>query len=812
MTELYINGILADVDGNIPFPINYSIADIKNPEKRKRSASKAVKLPGTQNNLNIFSATNSLSVQVEDESTQTTVSFDPTARVEGRYFRDGLLVFDGLVKLEEVVLENGYWQFEIILFSNIVNVIKKLGETNCNELGWSEYRHRLTRVIVVRSWDTDVIVGADIAGDGGTPTANFSGTPTANFANGTPDSFGYVYPVADYGYSRSAWNWFRTSDLQPCVYVREVIQKMLALPEIQLNYESEFMDTLEFKKLIFGMGGGDKIGLGDDEILRRRVEAQGAANFALVLQTTYQNSFGNWVFGGGDVGQLTNSYGVVQMLPPFMNAPVNVLSNLAGQFELATGLITVQNNGNYRLRRTGSIDYRIELGDMTPQFGSARRILFNVYRNGVEIQALKTTFNNLPFSNTTYTTGSANASTEIYLAAGDIIKFEFAIQITPLQMSGDYSDVTVRVLTSDIRVFMESIDTILQESNPVELSRFVPPMKCSEFFKGIIQAFNLYVSDPDINGVVKIEPLDNYFKPTNQFDDWTDKVDYAKPFRIKPASTIEGKTYLYRFQEENDHFHKLYLDQFGERYGDLSRDVPSPFNVGDRTFQLPFGQAIPVALGDDTPSAPDYQPNMVVPAIFTLDASGQKKPYKGKPKIYFYSGLRALDSGIGGWFLSDANNENEDEYFRYPVANHFDDIDNPTIDFNFKLPLLLYWTWIAISGRNLWRYHGRFFEELTSKSSAIVECYVRLMAADIFLMDFGKLKMIKGVLYRLNEIKDWDDTSYASAKVELLKVVPAQIPNQGGTFLPPEPFILAQADTDETDFILSQNGEPILYH
>jgi hypothetical protein len=812
MTELFINGIRADIDGAIPFPINYSIADIKNPEKRKRSASKAVKLPGTQNNLNIFSATNSLSVAIEDETTSSTVSFDPTARVEGQYFRDGLLIFDGLVKLESVNLENGYWQFEIILFSDIVNVIKKLGETNVNELGWGDYRHRLTRINVLRSWDTDVVVGADIAGDGGTVTPNFSGTPTANFANGLPEAFGYVYPLGDYGYSRSAWNWFRTSDLQPCVYVREVIQRMLALPDIQLNYQSDFMDTDMFKKLIFGMGGGEKIGLGDAEILRRFVQAQGTANFALVLQTNIQNSFGNWVFGGGAVGQLTNTFAAIQMLPPFMSSPVNVLNNLAGQFELGSGLITVQNNGNYRLSRTGDLDYRVEIGAMTPQLSSQRRIIFNVYRNGQEITALKTQIDNLPFNNTTFTTSSVAASTEIYLAAGDVIKYEFAILLTPLQFSGTYSDVTVRAVTSDIRVKMESIDTVLQEGNPVEVARFVPPMKCSDFFKGIIQAFNLYVSDPDVEGVVRIEPLDDYFKPVSDIDDWTDKVDYAKPFKIKPAATIEGKEYKYKFQDESDYFHQLYLDQFGERYGDLNREVPSPFNVGERVFQLPFGQAIPVALGDDTPSAPDYQPNVVIPAIFKLDAGGNKVPYKGKPKIYFYSGLRALDSDIGGWFLSDANNENEDEYFRYPVANHFDDIDNPTIDFNFKLPQLLYWTWIAIAGRNLWGYHGKFFEELTSKSSAIVECYVRLMSADIFNLDFGKLKMIKGTLYRLNEIKDWDDNSYASAKVELLKVVPAQIPNQGGTWLPPEPFILAQSDTDETDFVLSQNAEPILYN
>jgi hypothetical protein len=817
MTELFINGARADLDGAIPFPINYSIADIKNPEKRKRSASKSVKLPGTQNNLNIFSATNSLSVVVEDEQTSSSVSFDPTARVDGKYFRDGLLVFDGLVKLESVILENGYWQFEIILFSNILNIIKKLSEVNTDELGWSEYRHKINQYNVELSWDESVVVGADMAGDGGVDTLNFSGTPTANFANGLPESFGYVYPVADYGYARTAWNRFRTTDLQPCVYVREVMQKMLALPQIQLNYQSDFMDSNLFKKLIYGIGGGEKIGLSDAEILRRRVEVQGEIDFTWQVAGVWSPIINSWIFsllangGAPNTSSAPVFYAQTLMSPYLMSAPVNVISNLAGQYVIASGLITIQNSGNYRLSRLGDLGYRVQLGGMTMSGNGTRRIVMNVYRDSQEIQALKSQIDAVPISNDTYTYSSVSKSTEGYFEAGTVIKYEF-VTVLNIRTTGDYEPVVFRVETNDIRIKLESIDTTIQEDNPVELSRFVPNMKCSDFFKGIITAFNLYVSDPDVFGVVRIEPLDTYFKPFNEYDDWTDKVDYSKAFKIRPAATIEGKFYKYRFKEENDYFHKQYLDQFGERYGDLTQEVQSPFNVGERVFELPFGQAIPVALGNSTPPALDYQPNFVVPAIFDLDTAGQKKPYKGKPKIYFYSGMRALDSDVGGWYLADANNANPDEHFRYPCANHFDDIDNPTIDFNFKLPLLLYWNWIAIAGRNLWGFNGQFFEELTSKSSAIVECYIKLMSADIFNMDFGKLKMIKGVLYRLNEIKDWDDNSYASAKVELLKVVPAQTPNQSGTWLPPEPFILQDEDTDETAFILSQNGEPILYN
>ena len=59
---LYINNQIVDLESNIPFPISYSIGDFKNPENRKRSVSKTVKLSGTQNNKRIFSGAFDLSL------------------------------------------------------------------------------------------------------------------------------------------------------------------------------------------------------------------------------------------------------------------------------------------------------------------------------------------------------------------------------------------------------------------------------------------------------------------------------------------------------------------------------------------------------------------------------------------------------------------------------------------------------------------------------------------------------------------------------------------------------------------------------
>jgi hypothetical protein len=57
--QLYINGELIEIDSSIISPLTYSIADVKNPNKRSRNRSKTISIKGTQQNTRaMFSAYN----------------------------------------------------------------------------------------------------------------------------------------------------------------------------------------------------------------------------------------------------------------------------------------------------------------------------------------------------------------------------------------------------------------------------------------------------------------------------------------------------------------------------------------------------------------------------------------------------------------------------------------------------------------------------------------------------------------------------------------------------------------------------------
>jgi hypothetical protein len=142
-------------------PLTFSVADMKQPDKRKSSSSKTGKLPFTANNLNILRNVYNLSgANLDTQILQFT--FDPRVRVECRYVtEDGITLFDGLFQVLKTIKEPNGGYFEYLMFSNIQNVIAELGDILVSDLDWSEYSHQLDKFVIRDSWDSSVEVAAD---------------------------------------------------------------------------------------------------------------------------------------------------------------------------------------------------------------------------------------------------------------------------------------------------------------------------------------------------------------------------------------------------------------------------------------------------------------------------------------------------------------------------------------------------------------------------------------------------------------------------------------------------------------------------
>jgi hypothetical protein len=371
---------------------------------------------------------------------------------------------------------------------------------------------------------------------------------------------------------------------------------------------------------------------------------------------------------------------------------------------------------------------------------------------------------------TTTTTGFSGAETiSLDLTLGDellVVVVSFAkarYTYDPTQSPLPYASIAYTDIHCELDLVAKTSPVNFGDN--IRLNTLLPAMKCSELFETMVKLFNCYFEAGE-NGIT-ITPLNDFYEGTADAEEWSDKVDYSKPIKIKSANFIEGKTYKYEWLEDNDYYNDLYQKETGRKYGDKTHEISSPFKQSEVIFKLPFAPTV-LAQKENQP--------LVMPTIIAVD-NGVIKRFKGKPRLYLYSGLRA------GAITVQATN-----YSTYPQLGHFLNIDNPTYDINFDLPDKVYYDISSITNANTFNtYHSKLFRENTNKDSKQLTCSVFLSSKDIKNLSFALLKNIDGVPYRLNEVKEVDTGIATSFECELIKVIEADS-NQTYTGLPaPDP-------------------------
>jgi hypothetical protein len=109
----------------------------------------------------------------------------------------------------------------------------------------------------------------------------------------------------------------------------------------------------------------------------------------------------------------------------------------------------------------------------------------------------------------------------------------------------------------------------------------------------------------------------------------------------------------------------------------------------------------------------------------------------------------------------------------YGYAGHLDDPNNPGADLNFGVPNELYFELNTdYPTANLFNaYWSEYVAEITDKDSKLLTAFVYLKAKDIYSLDFSKLIMIDGALWRLNNVQDFNPMDVDTTKAEFLKVI-----------------------------------------
>lgn len=740
--ELYINGRLIDINQAVPFPFTYNISDAKDLSSRKGNKSKTITLPGTANNCALMATVylTSSREKIVSAAESQFLDFDPTIKSTCQYYENGLLVFEGIAQLLQCKFSNGVWSFEISMISNQIDYIALMKKIKINELNFDEYNHTCDITQQSETWT-------------GYNRVNNVITTIKSGANWL--GLGYYYGLIDYGYTRASTNTFRVDQITPSVFVYGILKKLFAA--VGLTFQSTFFETQTFKKLLVAYYGGNLPNI-----------TSAAATAASVTSNEINNA------GGFIMNQSVTSFTALNFTQKFSN-PTTMVDNVdvtlvtdpstqtitTSPFKFkakSAGIFNIEYNGSHIITLTKTP----VVGGDNVQFTYKSFLI--VKKNNVVISTNQI-FNGLgSVSNTISQTKAFTYLSSINILQNDELSFEIRTNLflyNNTLSNQTNSTIQFKAASSAVVLNIRKQIQVFAPGDTIRLNQFLPEMTGDVFFKGIITMFNLYLKPKTLSPtIIEIEPLNDFYGDSNQALDWSYLVDRSKEIKVTPTTNLAAKTYSFAFETQDDLYNNRYLNDRKDQYGSFLFETQNQYATNNTDLKVPFVQVPLVLLAGTTLIMP-----RTFQIVFSEFASGTKVPTKGKPFIVQLGALRT-----GSW--NHRNGSNVDLLrSTYPYVGHLDSIDTPTFDLNFGVPQLVYYTALAYTNNNLYSYHETFIKEIVSRYGKLVTLNVMLNSSIINQLNFKKLILIDGVVYRLQKISDFDPGKEQSTEIELIRIL-----------------------------------------
>jgi hypothetical protein len=220
ITEIYVENYKIDATSDIDALLSFAIDDVKDFASRNTSYSKTLVLPGTSQNNRTFANVFSInqSGQYNPSLTNINDNYNISKSASCIIFQGNIQVFKGVIRILEIIIDNGSIEYECAVFGELGGLIDKLGALLLEDLDFSAHDHNYNLTNIVDSWD--------------------------HAADGT----GYYYPNIDYGtYSVNKHDW-QFNTFRPALFAKEYIDKIFA--NAGYAYSSTLFSTSRFKSLI----------------------------------------------------------------------------------------------------------------------------------------------------------------------------------------------------------------------------------------------------------------------------------------------------------------------------------------------------------------------------------------------------------------------------------------------------------------------------------------------------------------------------------------------------------------------------------
>jgi hypothetical protein len=749
LTQIYINNEEIDLKDDVSIPLNFDIADIREPEKKGTTWSKTVILPGSSFNNNLFSNIWNVNAVVDSSgSTNFNPNFNPNLKAKAEIYYNNALQMSGICQLLNVNVTDKYEiSYEVAFFGELQNIYQFFTNKYLREIDLSEYDHTYTLNNQYLSWYRDF-------GDG------------------------YVYPHIDYGYSVNTQ--FRVEHIFPAIYIKTIIDKMFS--QAGYSYQSNFFNSEMFKNLILPYSGASTLKVTAEQVRERTMRASKVSTVSVLNDL---------------VAPLTSNVSFTDKTTPPNFDGGNHWYDINGGADFNT--FVVPKAGTYTITAFIKANITHQPSTSTATLSQARRHVgqMGVFKNTLQMIAGRNCWlKELPASVdiddsfmftastiSTLTSGATSLTSEgtfsvtTFLNQNDILQFKYVESTLGYNLSQQGSTLVDTIYKSggtfqthnttsnfkmnflaDSYFAVALADTNLQEGDDLELNNVLPDKVLqSDFFNSIIKMFNLFVEIDKTNpNNLIIEPRPTFYS-SGVTRDWSQKLDYSKETKIIPMGELNNKTYLFTYKEDKDYFNNLYKTRYNEIYGQQQYDIQNDFLKGEVKTEVIFSP---------TPLVNTIGHDRVISKIYGVDTNGQIKPTNSNIRILYYGGLK--DTAFQWSHIASSGTTLRTNY---AYAGHLDDVDSPTFDLSFGVPREVNYNPTRYTANNLYNKYWRdYIEQIADKDSKLFVGYFYLNEFDVQSLDFRDSFFFENEVWRLNKIIDYDRINNETTKCEFIKL------------------------------------------
>ena len=723
-TDLIDGQVICDLYEEETIPLTLSVDNFANVAEKPQSYSKDFDLPNTKRNNKIFTHIFEVTKVIN-----TTYDFNPYAKTRAILKEDGVVIFDGFLRLIEIKDQQGEISYNVNLFSQPISFADTLKDKKLSNLDFSELEHTYNRTNITASFNTNGLVLTNplpantFAGTVGSTNTDVLKYPFVNWVGdilladnpGSPTG-----PTDNLPQLESLGQVFR-----PFIKVKYILDNIFN--DAGFEYTSTFLETAEFNNLFMDFNWG----------------AENTPSVAAGL---------NWTAFGP-----TTDVAIGTSLTALQLRDTALTQTLPSQYNSSTYRFDITNNGvhftcNYQIWITATAG---NSGDIDVQW---------TVRDTASPSTIITTHEATTV--TVLTLGGAVAWTGSFTAilqAGQSIGPEAVASNATHFIQKDENAVGAQQSDLDGIISSDSVTnaTLLQSARG-QLGQY-------EFFKGIMNMFNLItMPDPNDTNNIFIEPYPDVFGETPTAVtpatlNWTNKVDYQE-ISLKPLD-YKKQIVLQYLEDENDYRASVYKfntfnPNFSGQYGSKEINTNGLLGITGGMTTLLEGKeeviASPFAATLCSALRADMLPDLIVPQIYQASANGtDSSSFDNAPRILYNLGKKTINNGLT-YYIPEAfgvTSTNQPDFLQF---SHVTEIDaslqtpNTANDYNFGATPTL---WSNLSQNTLYAlYYREYFNQLYNVNTKMMTLKVKLYASDINTFRFFDKVRIKNREYRVNKI------------------------------------------------------------